>query len=62
MQKTFQLYRMADTQKTPVATVTIDAANVLGAEENLVVLNDVGLPVAVLNLQPGIDRKEVSQG
>lgn len=50
---------MSDADKKAVATVTIDAPNLAGAEQNLVVLDDSGRALAVLELQPGIDRKEV---
>lgn len=59
MARIFELYRMSDADKKAVATVTIDAPNLAGAEQNLVVLDDSGRALAVLELQPGIDRKEV---
>jgi hypothetical protein len=41
------------------ATVTIAAAMVAGAEQNLVILDDDCNPIATLILQPGFDRREL---
>jgi hypothetical protein len=41
------------------ARITISAANITGAEQNLVILDGDDRPVAVLEMQPGIDRYEL---
>jgi hypothetical protein len=41
------------------ARITIAAANITGAEQNLVILDGADRPVAVLEMQPGIDRHEI---
>jgi hypothetical protein len=41
------------------ATVTITAPMVAGAEQNLVILDDDGKAIAIVELQPGFDRREL---
>jgi VCBS repeat-containing protein len=41
------------------AVVTITASNITGAEQNVVILDEQSKPVAVIEMQPGIDHKEL---
>lgn len=59
MKRIFQLYRMGDKDKKAIATITVDAPNLAGAEQDFVILDDAGRSIAVVELQPGIDRKEI---
>ncbi len=53
--RTFEL-KSKDGVKT---RITITAANITGAEQNLVILYEDLHLVAVIELQPGIDRNEL---
>ncbi len=43
------------------ARVTITAPDITGAEQDLVILDEQDKPVAVIEMQPGIDRAEVRE-
>lgn len=45
---------------TVKARITIDAPDFAGAEQDIVILDADGKPVAVVQMQPGIDRREVA--
>jgi hypothetical protein len=51
-------YELHDSSATK-STITIDAPNITGAEQNLVLLDEELKPIAVLELQPGIDRRQL---
>jgi hypothetical protein len=51
----FQIVR----NNAPVADFIISASRIVGAEQNLIILNGEDIPVAIINLQLGFDRKEI---
>jgi hypothetical protein len=42
-----------------VDVVTVTAATITGAEQNIVLLDEDGKAVAVVELQPGVDRRQI---
>lgn len=56
--RTFEIYLTHSHSDKPIATIIIEGA-VTGAEQNLVILDSHDKPVAVVELQPGYDRREV---
>jgi hypothetical protein len=54
-----KLFELLTGDGTVKAKLTIDAPNVTGAEQDLVVLDESGRALAVVEMQPGIDRKEI---
>lgn len=57
--RTFIVYRMDDPEKDAVAVVSVSATDITGAEQNIVLLGDDLKAVAVVELQPGFDRREI---
>ena len=55
MKRTYELHTKDDTK----ATITIEAPSIVGAEQNLVILDESSKPVAIIELQPGIDNREI---
>jgi hypothetical protein len=41
------------------ATLTIDAPTITDAEQNIVIMDGPAEPIAVVLLQPGIDRRQI---
>ncbi len=56
--RTFLIYANEDRAKA-VASISVTADTITGAEENLVLLGEDGRAIAVIELQPGFDRREV---
>jgi hypothetical protein len=64
MTTTYEVYLNADQQHDSHprarAVITITCDMIAGAEQNLVLLDDDGHPIATLTLQPGFDRRQTS--
>jgi len=54
----YQIFANSD-KETVVADFTISAPSLTGAEQNIVILGADSKAVAVIQLQPGFDRREV---
>jgi hypothetical protein len=65
MQICFQFNRTADEKVVGTdparASITINAPIVTGAEQNIVILDDDGRAIAIVEMQPGYDREEIEQ-
>jgi hypothetical protein len=59
LKKKYEIYRLAD-RGTASATIRIDAPNFTGAEQDIIALDEREIPIAVIQLQPGFDRREVA--
>jgi hypothetical protein len=42
-----------------VATIEVTATGIAGAEQDVVLLDATGSAIAIVQLQPGIDRKQI---
>ncbi|HEY6011655.1 MAG TPA: hypothetical protein VIX18_09300 [Nitrospirota bacterium] len=60
MTQTYQIYKNSDRTR-PIAVVTLTAPMLAGAETTMNLLDDSGVVVAQLILQPGYDRRTISQ-
>lgn len=57
--RVFLIYRMGDPEKQTVGSLCVTATKVTGAEQNIVLLGDDLKPFAVVELEPGFDRREI---
>lgn len=53
--------RKGPTDPNGVASLTINAPNVTGAEQDIMILDTDGKAIAVIQMQPGYDRFEIEQ-
>lgn len=58
--ETFEIFRVGDKSKRPVATLKIKSNTTTSAEQNIVVLNDEFKAVAVIEIQSGYDRRQIA--
>lgn len=52
--KTFMLTARGKT----IGSITASADKIVGAEQNIVLLDAEGKPIAIVELQPGVDRRQ----